>query len=210
MRPRWIGAALAAALWLAATGGVQAQERRFEIVAGARYPLLSQRTEIVQDVAAGLRLLVHAGDRFAVGPVYERLESQDDLKRTVTLPDSTVRAVSGDAVLELYGIEGLAVLSGEQRFQIYMVAGIGRGSLSFDSSIPAGAVVNQELPPGRVDSTDISLWYELGAGFLFRTGERWSFRLQLTTRTMEPEKPSALLWKAETALVPSASVGLRF
>jgi len=202
--------ALAVALGIAWSGSAVAQDQRLEFALGLQYPLLSQRTEIQQDIDFRFSFLADVSERFSIGLVYEKLQSDDDLQRTARFPDDTVRPIVGTVNLELYGIEGQVALSGEEIFQIYLVAGLGRGSIDFDGSLPDNAVLTRALPAGLVDRTDISLWYEFGAGFRIRVADRWRVRLQLTGRTMEPEHPSTVLRKAETALVPTASIGFRF
>jgi opacity protein-like surface antigen len=181
------------AVALGAAAPAVAQETRFELAAGAAYPLLSQKFEAQQSLAWRLSAGVRLTPTITLAGIYEDLSTKSDIPNR---PD-------GDLKLDLYGIRGTFVLNGEQDFQLIGFVGFGQGKLDFTN--PAG-----DPGAGLVNNTDISFWWEIGGGAQFGLSKHWVLRLEFAGREVEPKEPSVVLSSTRFTLVPSAEIGFRF
>lgn len=191
------------------------RETRFEIDAGVSYPMVSKLFEIEQSSAWNARLGYRATPQLTLGLVYESLNTTLDLPdlRCGPFPadeggefpmDQTGEVFltcSGDADLTLYGVSGTLVVAGDPGFELLTMLSFGQGKL--DISAP-------DKPSLNLEDTDISLWYEVGAGAQWARGDHWNFKFTIALRRIRPKDPNDVLSTTRTAFVPAFQVGYRF
>lgn len=177
------------------------QEKNLELDLGINYNLLSQRFDI--DQAAGLRFRAMAklGEKVWGGLIAEYTKTQEDL----ALSEGEKQEFIGDAdvKLKLYGLGLNYLLPSEEGMQFFLCGNVGLGKVEDDNSALAEA-------RGVKSDTDISLWYEAGAGISLGKSERWGMRFTVTYRRLRPNDRSLVLDGARSALVPAFDIGIRF
>ena len=184
-------AAAAASSLLTLSGDAQAQaDERVEIMAGIRYPLVSQRFEIEQSSGSTLAVAFRVSSGFYLGGRYETFSTEDGLER------------GGDVELDLYGLTASFDLNDDPDVRLLGTVSAGQGELTWENPGPPD--------PLLADGTDIDLWYEAGVAVEFHAGRRWLFRLGLAARQVRPETPSVLLRSTRAVIVPSLDIGIRF
>ena len=199
-----------------AFGSTLAQkETRFEIDAGMSYPMLSKLFEIEQSTAWNAQLGYRVSPAFTLGLVYESMSTTLDLpdlrcgpfpgdeggESRLDQEGDVFLSCGGDADLTLYGVSGTFVVAGDPGFELLTMVSFGQGKL--DISAP-------EKPSLDLEDTDISLWYEVGAGAQWSRGDRWNFKFTIALRRIRPKDPNDVLSTARTAFVPAFQVGYRF
>jgi len=169
---------------------VQAQENRFEFNLGANFPLVSRTFDADQTLGYFVRFGYRVNESMTLGVVYDSRSTLDDLG-------------SGyDVGIDLYGVSGVWVLSGDPGFQLLAIASVGIGEFSWENP--------GEPVSGFRDTVDIDFWYEFGGGAQFTFRERFTARVTATFRGMHPKNQALILHKSRTEIVPAVSLGFQF
>ncbi len=171
-----------------------AQETHFEAVGGVHYPLLSQKFYADQGLAFHGKLGFRVSPKVSLFAVYE----------TQSTKSSVPNWPQGDVKIKTYGLNATLLLAGDPALQLYGVVGAGVGKIDFTN--PRAPLQYQDLP----DSTDIKLWYELGAGVQFGLAKHWALRIQFTGRQVEPKDASAVITGTRFFIVPAVDFAYRF
>ncbi|MDQ7006753.1 MAG: outer membrane beta-barrel protein [Acidobacteriota bacterium] len=179
-----------------------------EINAGIGYALNSRLFEVEQGTTYGLEVGYRFSPRFSLGLVYDSLSTTSDVNDFSCGPVTPAKAIpegfvrcQGDVKMTLYGISGIFVFSGEPDFQVLGVVSAGQGKL--DYTPPADPIF-------EIADTDISLWYEIGAGARWALGDHWSLRFLFSLRRVKPKDPNEILSTARTYVSPTLRFGYRF
>jgi opacity protein-like surface antigen len=168
-----------------------AQEKKFEVGAGVQYDLFNATFEMDPTVGWHARFDWYFKPRWAVGLYYETASGRDDLPKYGGY----------DVSVAWYGLRSTWLLGDDPSFQMFLLAGLGTGSLQYDNP-----EINADVP----DDSGISYWYEAGAGVQFAAGQRWRFRLDFTFRRFTPDEPNLIQQSGRGVFVPAAEVAFRF
>ncbi len=171
-----------------------AQETRFEVVGGIHYPLLSQKYYADQGLGFHGKLGFRVSPKVSLFAVYE----------TQTTNSSIPNWPRGDVKVKTYGLNATMILAGDPALQLFGILGAGTGKIDYTN--PRAPEQYNGLP----DSTDIKLWYELGAGVQFGLAKHWALRIQFTGRQTEPKDASAVIGGTRFSIVPAVDFAYRF
>ncbi|HHN73774.1 MAG TPA: hypothetical protein ENK10_00950 [Acidobacteria bacterium] len=180
-----------------------------EVSGGIGYALTSRLFEVEQGSTYGLQVGYRFSPRFSLGLVYDSFSTTSDVNDyscqapptpTEVVPEGFVRC-QGDVKLTFYGVSGTFVISGERAFQVIGAVSAGQGKLDFTPP---------DNPEFEIADTDISLWYEVGAGARWSRGEHWNVRFLFALRRVKPKDSNAILTTARTYFAPSLQIGYQF